>query len=159
MTTNAHNAAGPLPQPERREFFFAGVLALATATLGFVASTMRYLVPNVLYEPSRRFTVGRPEDFPPGGATFLPDRRLFIFNGADGFYAISAVCTHLGCTVRQGGPGFSCPCHGSQYDANGRVVHGPAPRSLAWFAMSLTARGQLVVDLDRTVEPDFRLKA
>lgn len=159
MTTNTHNAATTLPQPERRAFFLTGVLALVTATLGFVASTMRYLVPNVLYEPSRRFTIGRPEDFPPGSATFLPDRRLFVFNGADGFYAISAICTHLGCTVRRGGPGFMCPCHGSQYDRNGHVVHGPAPRSLSWFAMSVTARGQLVVDLDRTVEPDFRLKA
>jgi len=146
-------------EPARREFFLAGCVSLVTATVGFVASTFRYLVPNILYEPSRRFTVGRPEDFPQGAATFLPDRRLFVFNSPDGFYAISSVCTHLGCNVRKGGPGFVCPCHGSQYDENGHVVHGPAPRSLSWFAISLTPRDELLVDLDRTVGPDFRLRA
>ncbi len=144
--------------PERREFFLAGTIALVAATAGFVASTLRYLVPNVLYEPSRRFTVGRPADFPQGAVTFLPDRRLFIFNGTDGFYAISSVCTHLGCSVRKGGPGFMCPCHGSQYDENGRVVRGPASQSLAWYSLSLTPRSQLLVDMDRTVGPDFRLR-
>lgn len=158
MTEVPRSDGSSLRQPDRREFFLAGSFALLTATLGFVASTFRYLVPNVLYEPSRRFSVGRPDDFPPGTATFLPDRRLFVFNGSDGFYAISAICTHLGCTVRKGGPGFTCPCHGSQYDQNGQVVHGPAPQALAWFAMSLTPRGQIVVDLDRTVHPDFRLR-
>ena len=158
MSANSQGTAAPLHDPERREFFLAGAVALLTATAGFVASTLRYLVPNVLYEPSRRFTVGRPEDFPQGAATFLPDRRLFIFNGPDGFYAISSVCTHLGCSVRKGGPGFTCPCHGSQYDENGRVVRGPAPQSLAWYSLSLTPRAELLVDMDRTVEPDFRLR-
>lgn len=157
MTPETPAPKGASRQVGRREFFFTGCVALVTATLGFVASTFRYLVPNVLYEPSRRFTVGQPDEFPPG-PTFLADRRLFVFNSPDGFYAISAICTHLGCTVRLGGPGFMCPCHGSQYDKNGRVVHGPAPRSLAWFAMSLTPRGQLLIDLDRTVHPDFRLR-
>ena len=148
----------PSAHLDRREFFPIGVAALLTATLGFVASTLRFLVPNVLYEPSRRFIVGRAQDFPQGTATFLPDRRLFVFNSADGLYAISSICTHLGCNVKKGGPGFTCPCHGSQYDENGKVVHGPAPQSLSWFALSITPRGQLLVDLDRIVQPDFRLR-
>ncbi len=48
-------------------------------------------------------------------------------------YAINAVCTHLGCVVpwnRAAGK-FMCPCHGSQYDATGKVIRGPAPQSLA----------------------------
>ena len=152
-------SSGTPPEPARRQFFFAGAAALATATLGFIASTLRFLVPNVLYEPSRRFTVGRPEEFPQGSVTFLPERRLFVFNSPEGFFAISSVCTHLGCNVKKGGPGFACPCHGSQYDENGRVVHGPAPASLAWYALSLTPRAELLVDQDRLVGPDFRLRA
>jgi cytochrome b6-f complex iron-sulfur subunit len=160
MTADARKSEGASGrQMPRREFFFTGCFALVTATVGFMASTFRYLVPNVLYEPSRRFTIGLPDEFPQGTATFLPDRRLFVFNSPDGFYAISAICTHLGCTVRQGGPGFACPCHGSEYDKNGNVVQGPAPKSLAWYAMSLTPRGQLLVDLDHVVQPDFRLRA
>jgi len=150
---------GPAAGPSRREFFVAGCAAIGAATAGFGVSTFRYLVPTVLYEPPARFTVGSPGDFPPGSVTFLEDRRLFVFNGADGFFAISSVCTHLGCNVKRGGPGFECPCHGSRFDENGRVVHGPAPTPLAWYALSLSPRGEVIVDLDRTVGPDFRLRA
>jgi len=48
-------------------------------------------------------------------------------------YGLNAVCTHLGCVVPWNGSEnkFICPCHGSQYDATGKVVRGPAPLSLA----------------------------
>ena len=145
--------------PTRREFFLVGSAAVGLATAGFVVSTFRFLVPTVLYEPPARFTVGDPVGFPPGSVTFLEDRRLFLFNGPDGFFSISSVCTHLGCNVKRASPGFECPCHGSRFDENGRVVQGPAPAGLAWYALSLSPRGELIVDLDRTVGPDFRLKA
>jgi cytochrome b6-f complex iron-sulfur subunit len=122
-------------------------------------STFRYLVPTVLYEPPARFTIGDPSRFPAGSVTFLEDRRLFLFNGSDGFYSVSSVCTHLGCNVKRAATGFECPCHGSRFDENGRVVQGPAPSPLAWYALSLSPRGDLIVDLERTVGPDFRLKA
>ena len=143
---------------ERRAFLL-GCFGIGSATAGFLAATLRYLVPNVLYEPSRRFDIGPPSRFPPDSVTFLEDRQLYVFNEADGFYAISSVCTHLGCTVKRGGPGFECPCHGSQFDQNGRVVQGPAPKALAWFALSLSPHSQLVVDLDQPVTPEFRLRA
>jgi len=146
-------------RPSRRAFFVAGCAAVGAATAGFAVSTFRFLVPTVLYEPPARFTLGNPADFPPGSATFLEDRRLFVFNGQDGFYSVSSVCTHLGCNVKRGGSGFECPCHGSRFDPNGRVVEGPAPSPLAWFALSLSPRGELIVDLDRPVGPDFRLRA
>jgi cytochrome b6-f complex iron-sulfur subunit len=145
--------------PTRREFFLVGSAAVGLATAGFVVSTFRYLVPTVLYEPPSRFTVGDPVDFPQGSVTFLEDRRLFLFNGPDGFFSVSSVCTHLGCNVKRTNSGFECPCHGSRFDENGRVVQGPAPKGLAWYALSLSPRGELIVDLDRTVGPDFRLKA
>ncbi|XP_078447702.1 photosynthetic electron transfer C isoform X2 [Wolffia australiana] len=48
-------------------------------------------------------------------------------------YGINAVCTHLGCVVPWNAAEnkFICPCHGSQYNNQGRVVRGPAPLSLA----------------------------
>ncbi len=142
-----------------RRTFLVGCVSLGAATAGFLAATFRFLVPNVMYEPSRRFDVGPPTEFPPDSATFLPDRRLFVFNSADGFYAISSVCTHLGCNVKRIGTGFECPCHGSKFDENGRVISGPAPRPLPWYAISLSPRDELVIDLDQTVGPDFRLRA
>ena len=147
--------------PERRRFLFtAGTASVVAGILGFTAATVRFLFPNVLYEPPSRFPVGLPQDFPRGSATFLPERRLFVFNSPQGFYAISSVCTHLGCNVRhEQSQGFTCPCHGSAFDGLGRVVSGPAPRSLAWFGLSLSARGELVVDEQRPVDPDYRFKA
>jgi cytochrome b6-f complex iron-sulfur subunit len=47
-------------------------------------------------------------------------------------YGINAICTHLGCVVPWNAAEnkFMCPCHGSQYDATGKKVRGPAPLSL-----------------------------
>lgn len=161
--TTAGEHAGPVPpaSPDAipRRAFIVGCVGLGAATAGFLAATVRFLVPNVLYEPSRRFDVGTPTEFPPDSATFLPDRRLFVFNSPDGFYCISSVCTHLGCNVNHTASGFACPCHGSQYDQNGRVISGPAPRPLPWFAISLSPRDELIIDLDETVGPEFRLRA
>lgn len=44
-------------------------------------------------------------------------------------YGINAVCTHLGCVVpwNKAENKFMCPCHGSQYNNQGKVVRGPAP--------------------------------
>lgn len=146
--------------PERRRLLFAtGTASVVAGVVGFLGATARFLFPNVLYEPPSRFPVGLPQDFPPGSVTFLPERRLFVFNTPQGFFTVSSVCTHLGCNVRheQGG-GFTCPCHGSVFDRLGRVVSGPAPRRLAWFGLSLSPRGELVVDEQRIVDPEYRFK-
>lgn len=154
------SSVDPASEETRRRFLFAtGTMTVVVGVLGFLGSTVRYLFPNVLYEPPSRFPVGPPDEFPPDTATFLPDHRLFLFNGPAGFYTISSVCTHLGCNVRHvAGNGFACPCHGSLFDANGRVTRGPAPRPLPWFGLSLSPRRELIVDKRRIVAPDYRFK-
>ncbi len=159
MTEKPPEARADSPDLQRRSMFIVGCIGLGAATLGFLGATFRFLVPNVLYEPSRRFPIGGASEFPPGSVTFLPERRVYVFNSADGFFCISSVCTHLGCNVRHVSTGFLCPCHGSRYDENGRVVTGPAPKPLAWYALSLSPHEELVVDLDQTVGPEFRLRA
>ena len=149
------------PPPSRRLFVAAaGGAGLVGGTLALLAALARSVVPEVLYEPARRFPVGRPADFPPGSVTFVAERRLFVFNTAAGFYVVSAVCTHLGCNVNhEEGRGFACPCHGSAFEEDGRVRKGPAAWPLARFALALSRRGELVVDTRRTVGPEFRLQA
>jgi menaquinol-cytochrome c reductase iron-sulfur subunit len=170
-----------LPSPEppgghtrRRwlERLGTGALLASMASIGYALA--RSLVPNVLYEPSRRFKAGLPAAFPEG-VTFLEDQRVFIFKEKNTFHAISAVCTHLGCTVKmvnlnqpktveidgkqtQIQREFHCPCHGSKYYSDGTNYDGPAPQALAWHKVEVAADdGSLVVNLAEPVNKDFRL--
>jgi cytochrome b6-f complex iron-sulfur subunit len=118
-----------------------------------LAAAARFLVPNVLYEPSRRFKGLKPEDYSEG-PTFLPNLRVFLFKKGNSFRAASAICTHLGCTVNLAGNGFHCPCHGSVFDQSGAVLSGPAPSPLAWFELTLSRDGRLVIDTSQAVRPD-----
>ncbi|KAG7557762.1 Cytochrome b6-f complex Fe-S subunit [Arabidopsis suecica] len=71
-------------------------------------------------------------------------------------YGINAVCTHLGCVVpwNKAENKFLCPCHGSQYNAQGRVVRGPAPLSLALAHADIDDTGKVL--FVPWVETDFR---
>lgn len=71
-------------------------------------------------------------------------------------FALNAVCTHLGCVVPwvAAENKFKCPCHGSQYDRNGKVIRGPAPLSLALEHVDINADGQIV--LSSWKDTDFR---
>ncbi|WP_013320395.1 cytochrome b6-f complex iron-sulfur subunit [Gloeothece verrucosa] len=71
-------------------------------------------------------------------------------------YGINAVCTHLGCVVpwNASEEKFICPCHGSQYNAEGKVVRGPAPLSLALVHADVTQDDKVV--FTPWTETDFR---
>lgn len=71
-------------------------------------------------------------------------------------YGINAVCTHLGCVVPWNASEnkFKCPCHGSQYNAEGKVVRGPAPLSLALAHADVTEDDKLT--FTPWTETDFR---
>jgi menaquinol-cytochrome c reductase iron-sulfur subunit len=160
---------------DRREFLMKAGLGAGIAGLAAQgAASLRSLVPNVSYDAPTTVKLGAPLDFP-DGLKFLPDERLFVFREGKTFYAVSAVCTHLGCTVRAEAlprvetatidgktlrltHRFLCPCHGSKYTGDGTNVSGPAPRPLAWYHLSVAPDdGQLVVDLAVEVGRDFRL--
>lgn len=160
---------------DRRDFLLklgtgAGIVALGAQA----AASLRSLVPNVSYDAPTTVKLGLPVEFP-DGMKFLPDQRLFVFREGKTYHAVSAVCTHLGCTVRaeamsqpetkivDGSPlrlthRFHCPCHGSRYTGDGTNVSGPAPRPLAWYHLTVSPDdGQLVVDLAHEVDRTFRL--
>ncbi len=140
----------------RRDFFNeAAFAALGVAGLGAAVVTYRFLSPNVLFEPSTTFRAGSPDLFPVNSVTYLQDQQVYIVRTAEGFYAVSAVCTHLGCITQwkpEAGQ-IACPCHGSKFKSDGTKVEGPAPRSLPHFSITLTADGELRVDKLETVMP------
>ena len=78
-----------------------------------------------------------------GGAVLVESTAgVFLVSrtNATTFTAIDAVCTHEGCTVTGAdGAQYVCPCHGSRYDRNGRVLAGPAKASLRQYATTFTA--------------------
>jgi cytochrome b6-f complex iron-sulfur subunit len=128
--------------------FSASMLAAATAT-------GRFMFPNVLFEPPPTFKAGLPDElqkgivderFKPLGVWLVKDND--VVTGALGIYALSTVCTHLGCTPNwlDGEQKFKCPCHGSGYYKNGINFEGPTPRPLERFAISLADDGQILVD-------------
>lgn len=163
-------AAGDGSELPRRQFLNRVGGGLVAVALGApVALAFRSCVPNALYEQPLRFKAGPVGSFA-GGATFLPEQRVFVFREADTFHCISAVCTHLGCTVQlvrkapdAAGPAaetveFHCPCHGSRYRGDGTPYSGPAPRALDYFKLDVAPDdGQLVVDLDERTDKGWRL--
>ncbi len=119
--------------------------SVVAAFLTQIGAAARAFFPNVLYEPPTTFQLKPPVDYPQG-YTFDPEHRLFVIRQAEHFHVISAICTHLGCTVQWRGTEFDCPCHGSRFRPDGSVIAGPAPRPLPWFATSLSPAGRLEVD-------------
>ena len=130
--------------------WLAGAFAIAAST----ADAVRFLVPNVLFEPSQRFKAGKPDDFTDGSVTFMADERVFLVRKGNTFRCLSSICTHLGCTVNRSDVGYHCPCHGSVFDEQGAVKGGPAPRGLDWFEVSLSKDKRLLVDKSQRVAPD-----
>jgi nitrite reductase/ring-hydroxylating ferredoxin subunit len=147
------------PRVTRRSFLsLAAIGSFIAATATAVAGMLRLPSPAVLPGPLRQFKVGRPEQFSIGTETLFEKENFFVFRDADGIHAISATCTHLGCTVARSAGGFECPCHGSKFGASGRVEAGPAPRALPWLEMGRAADGQLVVYADNEVPAGTRFR-
>ena len=176
---DTHSESSPVPAgsrgPSRRGLFEkAGIGALLASVTGAGYALVRSLVPDVLYEQPRRFKAG-PSDAFQEGATFLEDQRVFVVRENKTFHAISAVCTHLGCTVKMVNltqqktvqiegktteirREFACPCHGSKYYADGTNYAGPAPRPLTCYRIEVSPDdGSLVVNLSEPVGRSFRL--
>ena len=127
-----------------------GWLAFSAATGGFFVVMIRFLFPNVLFEPPQSFKIGYPEEFVPGNVDirFKKKYNIWVVRNDEGIYALSTVCTHLGCTPNwlMGEQKFKCPCHGSGFRFSGINFEGPAPRPLERFMIYLAGDGQIVVD-------------
>lgn len=90
--------------------------------------------------------------------TSMTDAAIYVLRDDNGFYALDNRCTHLGCAVAcPVGDVMSCPCHGSQYNANGDIQSGPAPNDLSHHPVSFECVGEDVkIYVDRSVTLDDR---
>ncbi len=144
----------------RRTVLAMGWGALAANFGGMLAATVRFFLPNVLFEPPAAFKIGKPDDYAPGSVTFVEERKIFVIRSADGtFQALTATCPHLRCLVRWDAEqhAYECPCHGSRFTERGKVVAGPAPSPLEWYEVTLATDGRLYVNTLVQVRPDYHL--
>lgn len=143
----------------RRQFFAKlGLGSLSIAAVGTAAFTYQYLEPNVLYEPSPVVNAGKPDRYPLGSVTIDVNSGIYIIHSNEGFFSLSAVCTHLGCMTawKAESNQIACPCHGSKFEQNGKKVEGPAPKPLPWKRIWLNDDGDLLVDRSTDVVPLVR---
>jgi nitrite reductase/ring-hydroxylating ferredoxin subunit len=161
MTTPSGPVASRLePEPIARRDLL-GLLSLwsmASTLLFALGGILRLPKAAVLPSPSKRFRAAIPDTLPAGEAFVPPGRAVALFRDTAGVYAISLVCTHLGCIVKPSPDGFECPCHGSRYAPDGTVTKGPAPRSLDWLQVS-TRGDVLLVDEATTVPAGTKVSA
>jgi cytochrome b6-f complex iron-sulfur subunit len=127
----------------------------AATTLAATLGTLRFMFPNIITEPPRKFKVGPPTDFDLGTVStkFVASSGVWIvhtdqYKGKNMIYALASVCTHLGCTPSwlEGEQKFKCPCHGSGFYITGVNFEGPAPRPLERVGIRLAPDGMLEVD-------------
>ncbi|MEZ5305611.1 MAG: ubiquinol-cytochrome c reductase iron-sulfur subunit [Pyrinomonadaceae bacterium] len=154
MTTHPNEKKSrfdPEPMPRRD---FLGLAALASMAAAFGLSILGMLkLPKaaVSASPAKKFSVSLPDTLADGEAFIPPGRNVAVFRDKEGVFAISTVCTHLGCIVKTSANGFDCPCHGSGFTRDGTVRKGPAPTPLPWLKVSV-AGSTLTVDEDTKVK-------
>ena len=108
-----------------RRRFIKGLIVVAAATAGL----WRFLVPGRKPAAQPLLEVDK-ADIPQGGALVYRRSRIVVIRRDSEIYALSLVCTHLGCTVNVTPDKLVCPCHGSVFDRAGQVLEGPSNRPL-----------------------------
>jgi cytochrome b6-f complex iron-sulfur subunit len=74
------------------------------------------------------------------------DQGFFVIRRGNELFALSALCTHRKCKLSSETDGsFSCKCHGSTFNPNGKVIEGPAARDLAVLSTLTSEKGDLLV--------------
>jgi cytochrome b6-f complex iron-sulfur subunit len=156
--------AMPSTDPERaeprlsREGFLRLVSRAALWLTGGASliGLMQYLSYETEPAPQSMFTLETPDMYGVGTATIVTGARAVLYRDESGFWALSLVCSHLGCTTEADDGGYVCPCHGSRYDHQGRVVNGPAKQALKAVWVEANADGNLQIDISREAPAGYR---
>ena len=134
------------PQLSRRDFLsltWKSLLAIS----GFLslAGLLRFLGYRSDPAPQTVFDLGPAENYASGSSTLIPEAQAMLLHPGNSFYALSLVCPHLGCQIEAVGDGFTCPCHGSQFSRDGRLVSGPAQNPLRQLRVEQNEQGNLIL--------------
>ncbi len=144
----------------RSVFSWLGVawIAFSGATLAFLTMIMRFMYPNVLFEPPMTFKVGYTDEYTIGEVDERWKEKfgIWLIRTSKYIYALSTTCTHLGCTPNwlKNDSKFKCPCHGSGFYQTGINFEGPAPRPLERFRIVFAEDGQILIDKTRKYQQE-----
>lgn len=162
---------GAVHEPRLRAKIGAGLAKVARRDVLITALNFAWVAPLAVgvwelfkfmrYEPpttgGTQFTLGKANALPrlPG---YIESAQVWLLIDAKGYYAVDAICTHLGCTVRLESNGeYACRCHGSRFETDGDVINGPATKPLRFLRLYWGSSGQLTVDRATVVGSDVRL--
>lgn len=144
------------PISRRRFLLWVGNIGLLTITWKAIKGSIRFLQPRIIQPDPAPIIVGTATDFPNDSLTFVAAATAWVGRDEAGYFAMSAVCPHLGCTLRQNESDFACPCHGSRFSQTGAVTHGPANSPMQYLAV-IFETGNLLIDPAKPVTPTTRL--
>ncbi len=119
------------------EYLLGG--GLLASVISFLYPVLRYLIPPATTDlGSDTVVAGRLGELKPNtGKIFRFGTRpaLLVLTAEREYRAMSAVCTHLNCTVqyRSDVRQVWCACHNGFYDLSGRNIAGPPPRPLETY--------------------------
>jgi cytochrome b6-f complex iron-sulfur subunit len=151
----------PLERQKLKEISISrrGFLKVSLIASGLLTSwgIFRFLGYQQPVESPVRLALLDAEAYVVGSVTAVPQLKAWILRDEDGLYALSAVCSHLGCTISKTDTGFECPCHGSRFNLKGTALQGPATKQLEYLELSLTGENQVVLDSSKKVPPSQRL--
>jgi cytochrome b6-f complex iron-sulfur subunit len=150
-TQTGRSRLDPEAMPRRDFLGLAAWWSAAAALLFGFLGAMRLPKAAVLPSPSKKFRVALPPSLASGQPYVPAGRSVAIYKEESGVYAISTICTHLGCIVKATDNGFDCPCHGSKFRKDGSVLRGPAPKGLPWLEVKHLGGDNLLVDEGKTV--------
>jgi len=150
-TQTARSRLEPEAMPRRDFLGLAAWWSAAAALLFGFLGAMRLPKAAVLPSPSKKFKVTLPASVATGQPYVPAGRSVAIYKDGANVYAISTVCTHLGCIVKATDSGFDCPCHGSKFAKDGSVLKGPAPKGLPWVELKHLGGDIFLVDEGKAV--------
>lgn len=146
MTVDQLSQAGSARRRMIGGFLGGGLLA---SLASFIYPVLRYLIPPAVTDlGGDEIVAAKLNELKPNSSKifrFGSRPGLLIMNSDGTYRALSASCTHLGCTVqyRSDLHQIWCACHNGIYDLSGRNVSGPPPRPLELF--DVHARGDEIV--------------
>jgi len=118
--------------------------SVLASTLSSAGSIVAYLIPPGAVRSGlgpQRVRAGKAEEFETGQGrlTLVDEEPVWVIRVATGFVALSAVCTHKGCSLKwqEKRRLLTCPCHEGSFDERGNVTHGLPRHPLAQFQVGV----------------------